>query len=55
MTVTEATKKAITATRNAMAMTEEAGEEATLNAFLDAFDAEIEGWKMRLEELSDAD
>lgn len=28
-------------------------EEEVLNAFMDEFDAEMEGWKMRLDELED--
>lgn len=52
MTAKEAAKKAVDETRRLMSgVNRKESELAIFEAFDEAFDAEIEGWRMRIEEL----
>lgn len=55
MTAKEAARRAVEETRRIMSQVGECSEQATFEAFDEAFDAEIVGWRMRLEELEDED
>ena len=50
MTPGELADKAVAEVRKIMAQST-ADEEATIAAFVDVFDAEMEGWSMRLDEI----
>ena len=55
VTAKEAARRAVEETRRIMSQVGECSEQATFEAFDEAFDAEIVGWRMRLEELEDED